>query len=128
MSIVSFIVMETGSEWPGHVGDLENLVVVDDNNESTCRVRYRLDALRASGLVIRVGVLACNSRIDAESRTRRATMARELLSAVAGTGFGRLVLTAGRAASTAARTELRALQEELRATSSKVMVHIQHDV
>jgi hypothetical protein len=110
MGVVSLIVMEPGSAWPGHVGDSENVVAVGEKEEGLLhRIRQKLDALRLRGERVRVAVLACNEATDAASAQRRAELARELLSVVAAAGFGRLVLSAAERAPTPLRHELLAL-------------------
>jgi hypothetical protein len=125
VGFLSFIVMEPGSQWPGHVGDVENLVAVgveEENDELPLRIRAKLEVLRHSGKSVRVGVLACSTATDEVSTSRRARVARELLTAVAGAGFGRLVLTAGNRSSSTLRLDLLRLCEELRGTSAVVSV------
>jgi hypothetical protein len=125
MGFVSFIVMEPGSQWPGHVGSAENLVVVgvrEDNEELPLVVRAKLDTVRRRGESVRVGVLACNGATDETSKSRRVRVARELLAAVACAGFGRLVLTTGSRASSALRHDLLELCEQLRGSSAIVSV------
>src|SRR5271155_83494 len=107
MAIVSLIVMEPGSVWPGHVGGSENVVAVGEHEEGLLqRIRQRLDLLRQRGERIRVAVLACNEATDEASAARRAELAQELLTAVATTGSGRLVLSAAERASMQLRREL----------------------
>ena len=110
MGVVSMIVMEPGSAWPGHVGDSENVVTVTERDEGTLqRLRQRLSLLRRRGEQVRVAVLACNDATDAASVARRAALAHELFSAVAAVGFGRLVLTTAERASMQLRCELLSL-------------------
>jgi hypothetical protein len=117
MSLVSLIVMEPGSAWPGHVGDSENVVAVGEREEGLVpRIRRMLDAIRKRGEQVRVAVLACNEATDAASAARRAELARELLAAVAAVGFGRLVLSAADRASMDIRRELLTLAGALSQT------------
>jgi hypothetical protein len=114
MGIVSLIVMEPGSAWPGHVGDSENVVAVGEKEEGLLhRIRQKIDSLRRRGEQVRVAVIACNEATDAESAQRRAELAGELLSVVAAAGFGRLVLTAAERAPMPLRRELLALAGSL---------------
>jgi len=77
MSVVSLIVMEPGSAWPGHVGDSENVVAVGEREDGMSRrIRSILDALRRRGEEIRVAVLACNEATDVVSPE----LAHELLA------------------------------------------------
>jgi hypothetical protein len=110
MSVVSLIVMEPGSAWPGHVGDSENVVAVGEREDGMLqRIRAILDAIRRRGEQVRVAVLSCNEATDVVSAARRSELAHELLAAVAAVGFGRLVLAAEEHASTQIRRELMTL-------------------
>jgi hypothetical protein len=99
--VVSLVVMEPGSEW-----------------------QDELDILRRGQQSVRVAVLACNGDTDAEVERYRAKIARTLMTAVTGTTFGRLVLSASRGASLPVRQELLALAgtltDQLRGTSATV--------
>ena len=122
MAVVSLIVMEPGSEWPGHVGVSENVVAIGHHDERLLeRTRQRLDSLRQRGDHVRVAVLACNEATDDASVASRKEVAQELASAVAATRFGRLVLSAAERASVQLRHGLislaGALSNELRGTS-----------
>ena len=95
MAVITLIVMEPGAEWPGHVGDSQDVVAVGEQGEALLeRSRQKLEAMRQRRQSVRVAVLACNDAMDPDSVARRAELAFELLTAVAGAGFGRLVLTA----------------------------------
>jgi hypothetical protein len=114
MDMVSLIVMEPGSEWPGHVGESENVVELGEGEESLLpRIRHRLDTLRLKGARVRVAVLACNEATDAASLARRADLAHELLVNVAAVGFGRLVLSTAAHAPARLRLELLSLAGSL---------------
>jgi hypothetical protein len=114
MSIVSLIVMEPGSAWPGHVGGLENVVQIGEHEEGLLqRIRRKLALLRLSGGRVRVAVLACNEATDAAALARRSELAHELLAAVAAAGFGRLVLRARCHAATHPRLDLLSLAGSL---------------
>jgi hypothetical protein len=114
MGIVSLIVMEPGSAWPGHIGDSENVVAAGCDDETLLpRVQHMLDALRARGQGVRVAVLACNGETDPRSAGRRADLARELRAAVAHNPCGRLVLCATEQASRRLRGELLSLTGRL---------------
>ena len=114
MEMVSIIVMEPGSEWPGHVAWSENIVELGEHEEPLLpRIRSRLDALRLEGARVRVAVLACNEAADAASAARREELAHELLAGVAALGFGRLVLNAAAHASAQLRIELLSLAGSL---------------
>jgi hypothetical protein len=71
-----------------------------------------------------VAVLACNEETGGEADSCRAQIARTLLTAVMGTTFGRLVLSAGGGASLRVREALvalaGALSEQLGGTSATV--------
>jgi hypothetical protein len=114
MALVTLIVMEPGSEWPGQVWDSDNVLAVANDEQGLLeRTRARLDSMRQRGQLVRVAVLACNEAADPSSVTRRADLARELLSAVAATGFGRLVLTTTDRLSMRQRCELLSLVGDL---------------
>ncbi len=117
MSVVSLIVMEPGSAWPGHVGDSENVIAVGERGDGMLRrIRSILDALRRRGEHVKVAVLSCNEATDLVSAARRAEIAHELLAAVAAVGFGRLVLSAEKRASVQVRRELMTLAGALTCT------------
>lgn len=125
MGLVSLIVMEPGSQWPGHVRDTENIVAVGCEGDGiVARTQGTLASLRSRGHQVRVAVLACNESTDTTSTASRARLAQELLTAVAGTPCGRLVLTSVECASTQLRGELLSLvgtlTNSLRGTSVRV--------
>ena len=125
MGVVSLIVMEPGSVWPGHVRDSENVVAVGHREEGLVqRTHLTLTALRQRGQQVRVAVLACNEAVDEASIASRALLARELLTAVSTTRFGRLVLSAADRTSMQVRRELLslagALTHSLRGASVQV--------
>jgi hypothetical protein len=125
MAMVSLVVMEPGSEWPGHVGDSANLVAFSQDGEKLLqRTQEKLEALRRGQQDVRVAVLACNGETDGEANGCRAQVAHTLLAAVRGTTFGRLVLSASGRASLRLRQELLsltgALSEQLRGTTATV--------
>jgi hypothetical protein len=127
MDKVALIVVEQGSEWPGNVGDCENVVAVGYDKEGPLqRTRQGLDSLRRRGHYLRVAVLACNEATDLASAACRAEVAHELLTAVSAVGFGRLLLSATKHASMQLRSELRslagALRQRLRGSSATVSV------
>ncbi len=94
MKVVSLIVMETGSRWPGHVRDSENIVTVGHGAETLLQMTRRtLALLDRRGQTVRVAVLACSQAIDATAVAHRGHVARTLLDAVAAATSGRLVLT-----------------------------------
>lgn len=93
MAIVTLVVMEPGSSWPGQVGASENLVVRHDGKGLLRSTRMRLDSLRRQGHRVRVAVLACSEATDSGSVARRTEVAHDLLDAVACMPGGRLVLS-----------------------------------
>jgi hypothetical protein len=117
MATVSLVVMEPGSEWPGHVGDHPNLVAFSQSGEMLLqRTKETLDALRRDEQDVRVAVLACNGETaDGEADGYRTQVARTLLSAVSSKTLGRLVLSASGRASVRLREELLALTGTLSA-------------
>jgi hypothetical protein len=121
MPMVSLVVMEPGSEWPGHLGDHSNVVAFTQKREKLLqRTQEELDTLRRSQQSVRVAVLACNGATDGGDDGYRAQIARTLLAAVKDTSFGRLVLSGGE--SPRLRQELFALagtlSEQLRGTTA----------
>lgn len=125
MAMVSLVVMEHGSEWPGHVGDSADLVAFSDARQKLLqRTQQKLYAFRRCQQDVRLAVLACNGETDGEGNGCRAQVARALLAAVSGTTFGRLVLSASGRASLRLRQELfslaGALTEQLRGTTATV--------
>jgi hypothetical protein len=114
MTMVSLIVMEPGSDWPGRIGDSENVIELGDSDDAMLqRVRWRLASLRLRGARLRVAVIACNGATDAASVAGRERLARELLAAVADSSYGRVMLSASELASTQLRLELLSLAEAL---------------
>ena len=114
MAVVSLIVMEKGSEWPGHVGDSESLVAMNVGEDASLeRTRQRLELLRHQGTQVRVALLACAEGADDASARRRAELAHELLAAVTVATCGRLALCAPDRASLRLRQELMSLAGEL---------------
>jgi len=94
MACVSLVVMEPGSEWPGHVGESETLVALRSEHDMLRSTRERLAALQRAHEDVRVAVLACNGATDEATLERRAILAQELLVCVSRAWRGRLVLTA----------------------------------
>jgi len=125
MGVVSLIVMEPGSPWPGHVRDSENLVAVGHDAEGLLeRARRTVQTLQGRRDRVRVAVLACNEATDAASSGRRAEIARELLGAVAPVTHGRLVLWATERASTDLRRDLLALAGRLTSELSGTLASV----
>jgi hypothetical protein len=128
MSRVSLVVMERGSDWPGHVGGLDEVVALTHDDEAllecTCD---KLAALRAASRSVRIAVLACNRSCGAAARERRASLARSLLAAVSEGTFGRLVLSVNARASAVLRAELLALvgalMPEMGRATATISVH-----
>jgi hypothetical protein len=114
MEVVTLVVMEQKSQWPGHAGDSENVVAVSSDEGGLLeRTRHRLDSIRLRGQQVGVAVLACNEVTHDESVAMRSAVAHELLSAVIDAGSGRLVLSASSLASMGQRRELFALAGSL---------------
>ena len=127
MGVVSLIVMEPGSDWPGHVGDTENIVAAGSGGTALLeRTRRTVDLLRMRGQCVRVAVLACCEQAGLESARCRAEIATQLLIAIAPAALGRLFLCTGDRPSLRLRHELLALAgvlcHELRGTTSAVAV------
>ena len=89
---VALVVMEPGSEWPGHVGDEETLVVLRSDRNMVASARERLAALERARQPVSVAVLSCNAATDVASGIQRADVASDLLAAVSRVRWGRLVL------------------------------------
>ena len=94
MTCVALVVMEPGSEWPGHVGESETLVALRSEQDMVGSTQEKLAALRRGRQDISVAVLACNGATDAATMDRRARVAGDLLESVSRAWRGRLVLTA----------------------------------
>ena len=94
MACVSLVVMEPGSEWPGHVGESETLVALRSEQDMLRCTRERVASLHRAHEEVRVAVLACNGATDEATLHRRASLAQELLACVSRAWRGRLVLTA----------------------------------
>ena len=110
MTTATMIVMEPGSDWPGHVGDSTHVVAFSHDSEDLLRrTEERLGALRRGNHGVHVAVLACNAATGSAS-AGRPPLARTLLGAVSGTSHGRLVLFALTGA----------LTEEIRGTTTMV--------
>ncbi len=125
MTGVALVVMEPGSEWPGHIGVSETLVALKPGQDTVRCTRERVAALHRQRQEVQVAVLACNDATDSVTADRRIAVGRELLAAIKRAFHGRLVLTAsaGRA-SLRLRQHLLSLAEtltdELRGTSATV--------
>jgi hypothetical protein len=132
VDLVSLVVMEKGSEWPGHVGGSDDLVAVGADERLLDRTRRRLELLQGRGQRVRVAVLACSEATDLESTDRRAEVARELLAAVATDPFGRIVLSSPRHPSLRLRRELLclvgALSDRVKGTAVTVSVRFDREV
>ncbi len=125
MNKVSLVVMERGSDWPGHVGTTEELVAfAHDDAELLPRTQERLGTFLSTGRSIWLAVLACNAACGQVVRERRAAVARALMSAVAPVRFGRVVLSASGSASRLLREELLSLVGELTAAAPAPQVTI----
>lgn len=110
MRVVSLIVMEAGSRWPGHVRDSENIIAAGHEAGSLLeRTRRTLALLDHRGQTVRVAVLACSVAVDATSVIHRAHVARALLDAVVAANSGRLVLSSVEGAPLQLRCELLSL-------------------
>jgi hypothetical protein len=110
MPFVTLIVVEPGSEWPGHIGDAEQVVAVGYDQEGLLsKTRERLELLRRRGELVRAAVLVCSGAANSVFAAQRVDIARELISAVSGVGSGRVVLCSSGDASTSERRELLSL-------------------
>jgi hypothetical protein len=125
MTGIAFVVMEPGSEWPGHVGVSETLVALKPGQDTVRCTRERLAAFDRQREHVQVAVLACNDATDPETADQRIALGRELLASITRAWHGRLVLTAsaGRASSRLRQHLLslaETLTDELRGTSATV--------
>lgn len=109
MTATALIVMETGSDWPGQVGDGANVVIPGNGEDLLRRTQQTLDALSRSKERVRIAVLACNEAVGGAAQFARAQLARVLLLTVSRALHGRLVLTARGGATHEVRQELLAL-------------------
>jgi hypothetical protein len=99
--------MERGSDWPGHVAALDDVVAFSQDDAGLVqRTQEKLASLRSTQRTVRLAVLACNDASGAPTSGRRTRVARALLAAVSETSFGRLVLTASAYAPASLRAEL----------------------
>jgi hypothetical protein len=99
MTSTTIVVMEPGSDWPGHIGSSTHIVAFSQGAEDLCRRTCEtLDAIDRDRTNVRMAVLACNESTGGTIACDRALIARALLAAVRRTSHGRLVLsTNGRA-------------------------------
>jgi hypothetical protein len=132
MAAVALVVMEPGSQWPGHVGDGETLVALRTGEDMLQSTHDKLASLARARQSVRVAVLACNGATDGATEQRRAGVAGKLLASVSQTARGRLVLTAsaGRE-STLVRHRLLSLagtlSDQLRGTSASLTLKFTDD-
>ena len=127
MAMVSLVVMEQGSRWPGDTWNPGSVVAIGPDQDGLVRrTRQKLDSLRRHGQHVGIAVLACSSASDVASTVRRAELVSELLGAVASVAFGRLVLTAAEDVPMQLRREIMSLAEastqKLRGRSNTVSV------
>ncbi len=113
MRVVSLILMEAGSDWPGHVGGCDDVIVLTAEEDLLAITAQKVEDLRLRGHRLRVAVLACGRASDATAAERRLAVADVAYSALA-ESRGRLVLSAPRNASLHLQGELLGLAEELR--------------
>lgn len=99
-AIGSVVVLEEGAEFPKWVAEYQrhatNSVVVayspgESSADFAARFARRLAETRGE---LRVGILACGPRIDAEQLAVRESMARELMKAIEERGRGEILLAA----------------------------------
>jgi hypothetical protein len=131
MTSIVLVVVEPGSDWPAFVcGAAHDVIGLsqasgEPNGVMVQRVCDRAEHSRA---VVRLAVLACNADVDDESIHRRAFTASRLLTAVARTDGGQLILSGGSFASAALRLGLigmaatlsNAVQENLASVSVRI--------
>jgi|HubBroStandDraft_6_1064221.scaffolds.fasta_scaffold241665_3 hypothetical protein len=106
MASIALVVVEPGSNWPAFVcGAAHDVVGLsqasgEPNGVTLQRVCDRAEHSRAA---VRLAVLACNADVDDESIHQRAFTASRLLTAVAHTDGGQLILSGSGCASAALR-------------------------
>ncbi len=109
MASIALVVVEPGSDWPAFVcGTAHDVVGLgqasgEPNGVTLQRVCDRAEHSRAA---VCLAVLACNADVDDESIHRRAFTASRLLTAVAHTDGGQLILSGSSGASAALRLGL----------------------
>jgi hypothetical protein len=129
MTTTAMIVMEPGSDWPGQIGDVTNLVAFSQGCDDVLRrTQEKLAWLQRSKQVVRVAVLACNTATGDAAAGHRAQLARMLLGAVSCATRGRLILSASGSTSPGLRQELLALAatlaKELRGSTATVSLRL----
>jgi hypothetical protein len=109
MASIALVVVEPGSDWPAFVCGAGHDVVglSQASGESNGVTPQRVcDRAEHSGAAVRLAVLACNAEVDDDSIHRRAFTASRLLTTVAHTNGGQLILSASSCASAALRLGL----------------------
>jgi len=129
MTTTAMIVMEPGSDWPGQIGNVTNLVALRHGcGDVLSKTQEKLSALYKGKQTVRVAVLACNAARGEAVAGQRAQLARMLLGAIACATSGRLILSASRSTSHGLVRELlalaEALAEELRGTTATVSLRL----
>jgi hypothetical protein len=121
--IIVVVVLEPGSDWPGHIGQSDGVVALS-GGDLLLRTEERLRALRQSNMEVRVAVVACNHETQEHAPGTREQVARALLGEVARARLGRLVLSASAGSSLLLRQQLFSLAsvlgEQLRGSSASV--------
>jgi hypothetical protein len=116
MASITLVVVEVGSDWPEFVcGDACDVVALSQASGEPDGIMLQRACERAgrSGAVVQLAVMACNAEADDESIHWRAFTASRLLTAVARTEGGRLILSASKGASAALRLGLLGLATTL---------------
>jgi hypothetical protein len=110
MTAISLIVMEPGSEWPGHFGGCDDVVAIGQHGDGLLqRTRQEIATVHARGHHVRVAVLACNEAFGSAASARRGEVVAELLGALEPRRFSRLLLSAPERASLSFRSDILSL-------------------
>ena len=123
--VTAMVVMESGSDWPGHISDSTHVVAFGHGAEDLLqRTQNKIHAIARREAGIRVAILACGAATSGTTLDHRAELARALLGAVRRTARGRLILCANSRASHELRQQLftlaGSLRDELRGSTATV--------
>jgi hypothetical protein len=109
MASIALVVVEPGSDWPAFVSGVAHDIVglsQASGEPNGVTVQRACDRAKRSRAVVLLSVLACNADVDDESVHLRAFTASRLLTAVAHTDGGQLVLSGSSFASASLRLGL----------------------
>jgi hypothetical protein len=118
MTAIALVVVEPGSVWPAFVRGAEHDVVgLSQASGEGVTLQRVCDRAEHSRAAVRLAVLACNADVDEESIRRRAVAASRLLTAVAQTEGGELILSGSNLACASLRLGLIGLAAKLSNTA-----------